>query len=111
MTLRFPNEKAMALGGVATGSMKARDAAMVQGSITYRGWIRIAWACKTQHSYIRWEAVCVTWTQYANVLSSAHHWAQNGQEQGGGGCVAGALGERRHQHAEKDRDGEGRDFL
>lgn len=53
MTLRFPNEKAMALGGVATGSMKARDAAMVQGSITYRGWIRIAWACKTQHSYIR----------------------------------------------------------
>lgn len=37
MTLRFPKEKAIALGGVATGSMKAKDAAMVQGSITYRG--------------------------------------------------------------------------
>lgn len=33
-TLRFPKEKAMALGGVATGSMKAREAAIVQGSIT-----------------------------------------------------------------------------
>lgn len=33
-TLRCPKEKAMALGGVATGSMKAREAAMVQGIIT-----------------------------------------------------------------------------
>lgn len=47
MTLRFPNEKAMALGGVATGSMKAREAAMVQGSITYSGWIFIAVAWGT----------------------------------------------------------------
>ncbi|KAK0134984.1 Protein unc-119 A [Merluccius polli] len=31
MTLRFPKEKAMALGGVATGSMKASDAEMVHG--------------------------------------------------------------------------------
>ena len=37
MTLSFPKEKAMALGGVATGSMKASEAAMVQGSITYSG--------------------------------------------------------------------------
>lgn len=36
-TLRFPKEKAMALGGVATGSMKAREEAMVHGSITYSG--------------------------------------------------------------------------
>lgn len=42
MTLRLPNEKAMALGGVATGSMKAREAAMVQGSMTYSGCILIA---------------------------------------------------------------------
>ncbi|KAF3841010.1 hypothetical protein F7725_006872 [Dissostichus mawsoni] len=33
----FPKAKAMALGGVATGSMKAREAAMVHGSITYSG--------------------------------------------------------------------------
>lgn len=37
-TLRLPYEKAMALGGVATGSMNASDALMVQGSMTYRGW-------------------------------------------------------------------------
>lgn len=37
-TLRVPYEKAMALGGVATGSMKAMEALMVQGSMTYRGW-------------------------------------------------------------------------
>lgn len=43
-TLSFPNEKAMALGGVATGNMKAREAAMVHGSITYSGWILIAMA-------------------------------------------------------------------
>lgn len=34
VTLRPPNEKAMALGGVATGSMKARELARVQGSMT-----------------------------------------------------------------------------
>lgn len=33
-TFRFPYEKTMALGGVATGSMKAREAAIVHGSIT-----------------------------------------------------------------------------
>lgn len=41
-TLRFPNEKAMALGGVATGSMKAREEAMVHGSMTYSGCTCIA---------------------------------------------------------------------
>lgn len=44
MTLSFPKENAMALGGVATGSMKAREAAMVHGSITYSGCILIAMA-------------------------------------------------------------------
>lgn len=33
-TLRPPKEKLMALGGVATGSMKAREADRVQGSMT-----------------------------------------------------------------------------
>lgn len=33
-TLRPPKENTMALGGVATGSMKAREAARVQGSMT-----------------------------------------------------------------------------
>lgn len=33
-TLRPPKEKTMALGGVATGSMKAKEAASVQGSMT-----------------------------------------------------------------------------
>ena len=37
MTLRFPYEKAIALGGVATGSMKAREAQMVLGNMTYSG--------------------------------------------------------------------------
>ena len=35
----------MALGGVATGNMKAREAQMVQGSMTYRGCNFIAVAC------------------------------------------------------------------
>lgn len=35
----------MALGGVATGSMKASEAAMVQGNMTYSGWILMAVAC------------------------------------------------------------------
>ena len=34
VTFRPPNEKAMALGGVATGSMKARELESVQGSMT-----------------------------------------------------------------------------
>lgn len=36
----------MALGGVATGSMKASEAAMVQGNMTYSGCIPMAVACK-----------------------------------------------------------------
>jgi len=38
-TLRYPEEKTMALGGVATGSMKAKEALRVHGTITYRGFI------------------------------------------------------------------------
>lgn len=48
-TLRVPYEKAMALGGVATGSMKAKEALMVQGSMIYRGWIFIVVAWGTKH--------------------------------------------------------------
>ena len=59
MTLRFPKEKAMALGGVATGSMNAREAAMVQGSITYSGWILIATACKKHSTGKYMEKLCV----------------------------------------------------
>ena len=33
-----PLEKTMALGGVATGSMKAQDADRVAGTISIRGW-------------------------------------------------------------------------
>lgn len=36
----------MALGGVATGSMKASEAAMVHGNMTYSGCISMAVACK-----------------------------------------------------------------
>lgn len=46
-TLRVPYEKAMALGGVATGSMKAKEALMVQGNMTYRGWSLIVFACRS----------------------------------------------------------------
>lgn len=42
-TLRIPYEKTMALGGVATGSMKAKEALSVQGIITYRGFRLIDW--------------------------------------------------------------------
>lgn len=38
-TLRYPYEKTMAFGGVATGSMKAKEALRVQGTMTYRGLI------------------------------------------------------------------------
>lgn len=44
----MPYENAMALGGVATGSMKAMEALMVQGSMTYRGWSFIVEAWGTQ---------------------------------------------------------------
>ncbi len=40
---RYPYEKTMAFGGVATGSMKAKDALRVQGIITYRGLTPIDW--------------------------------------------------------------------
>jgi hypothetical protein len=36
-TFKCPDENTIALGGVATGSMKANDAAMVAGIIKYRG--------------------------------------------------------------------------
>ena len=36
-TAMRPYEKAMALGGVATGNMKANDVAMATGIIKYRG--------------------------------------------------------------------------
>lgn len=42
-TLRKPEEKTMALGGVATGSMKAKEALRVQGIMTYRGFKLIDW--------------------------------------------------------------------
>lgn len=36
-TLRNPEEKTMAFGGVATGSMKAKEALKVHGIMTYSG--------------------------------------------------------------------------
>lgn len=45
----------MALGGVATGSMKANEAEMVQGNMTYSGCILMAEACikkKNVHKYL-----------------------------------------------------------
>lgn len=42
-TLRSPEEKTMALGGVATGSMKASEALRVQGTIRYRGFRLMDW--------------------------------------------------------------------
>lgn len=43
VTLRIPYEKTMAFGGVATGSMKAKEALRVQGIITYRGFRLMDW--------------------------------------------------------------------
>lgn len=40
-TFRKPEEKTMALGGVATGSMKAKEALRVQGIMTYSGFMPI----------------------------------------------------------------------
>lgn len=42
-TLRKPEEKTMALGGVATGSMKAKEALSVQGIMTYSGFRLMDW--------------------------------------------------------------------
>lgn len=36
----------MALGGVATGSMKANEALRVHGTMTYRGFIWMDWDCQ-----------------------------------------------------------------
>ena len=36
-TLSLPYEKAIALGGVATGNIKAREVEMATGSIRYNG--------------------------------------------------------------------------
>lgn len=43
-TFRYPKEKTMALGGVATGSMKAKEALRVQGIMTYSGFMAMDWA-------------------------------------------------------------------
>lgn len=40
----------MALGGVATGSMKAKEALRVQGIITYRGFKLIDWDWVRTHT-------------------------------------------------------------
>lgn len=44
-TDKWPVAKTMALGGVATGSMKAKEAAITQGNIKYKGFklSRRAW--------------------------------------------------------------------
>lgn len=39
----------MALGGVATGSMKAKEALSVQGIITYRGFRPMDWDWARTH--------------------------------------------------------------
>lgn len=39
----------MALGGVATGSMKAKEALRVQGIITYRGFSFMDWDWERKH--------------------------------------------------------------
>lgn len=42
----------MALGGVATGNMKANEAEIVQGNMTYSGCILMAVACiKKKYKY------------------------------------------------------------
>jgi hypothetical protein len=40
--------RTIALGGVATGNMKAYEQHRVAGIMKYRGWIFIATACKNQ---------------------------------------------------------------
>lgn len=42
----------MALGGVATGSMKAKEALRVQGIITYSGFKLIDWDCDKKTIYV-----------------------------------------------------------
>lgn len=53
-TLRNPEEKTMAFGGVATGSMKAKEALKVQGIMTYSGFMPMDCDCtrrdRPQHS-------------------------------------------------------------
>lgn len=71
MTLSFPKEKAMALGGVATGSMKAREAAMVQGIIMYSGCILIATAYQRNSPVKYMKRLCVYTCVY--VWTSAYH--------------------------------------
>ena len=45
MTLRCPNENAIAFGGVATGNMKANEDAKTGGSIKYKGCTHKFLAC------------------------------------------------------------------
>lgn len=45
-TLRNPEEKTMAFGGVATGSMKAKEALKVHGIMTYSGFTPMDCDCK-----------------------------------------------------------------
>jgi hypothetical protein len=42
--------RTIALGGVATGNMKAYEQHRVAGIMKYRGWIFIATACKNQYT-------------------------------------------------------------
>ena len=46
MTLTYPYENTIALGGEAAGSMKANEAASAEGNIRYRGFRFKPMACK-----------------------------------------------------------------
>lgn len=50
-TIRFPDAKAMELGGVDTGSMKAYEHPTVAGIMKYRGFTETCIAYRGKHKY------------------------------------------------------------
>lgn len=113
-TLRKPEEKTMALGGVATGSMKAKEALRVQGIITYSGFSRMDWAWTGTHriwlgSAHFYPTTCRPHRIAFGSVQGRYHGGEDGEEERCRGDVAGALCEGGDEEAEDGGDGPRRD--
>lgn len=102
----------MALGGVATGSMKAKEALRVQGIITYSGFSFMDWDWERKHKRMI-APVPLLHTGLTcdpeRVCVCPYHRGQDGQEERRSGNVARALSEDGDEEAEDDGDGPRRD--
>lgn len=83
------------LGGVATGSMKAKEAETVAGSMRYSGWMHNSSAYRNEGVVSH-----ITRTHYTH--TPTHQSSEDGQEESGGGYI----GEDLSHHSNNNGDQE-----